>query len=215
MPWLLWRELVVMVRTPSVWIAAAGHVTLLALFLVVWGSDMPVLTGSPDQQFLTVHWAWLGVLMPWLAVRLAVAGAHGAARVATLAAGSPSQFLWARTIAIAVILLAVVLTALPLSLFSVRIAAAGPSTLIDFLGACGGLCAFAAVAAIASALAMRHPLTAWLIATAVVWATMQAVPPRAWPWAGVGAVGFALTAVLAAGSSRFSGRSARLAPHAS
>ena len=70
MRWLIWRELIIIGRTPSFWVAAAVYVSVLTLFVLIWGDGVPIVGAGPVwDQFSAVQLSVLLALLPWTATR--------------------------------------------------------------------------------------------------------------------------------------------------
>jgi hypothetical protein len=164
MRWLLWREVVVMTRTRSLWVAMCMQLLVLASFIVVWGDGVPMMAGNVLGQFSTLQVGLLLVILPWAAARL-VGDGRTVALVAAIGACSPRQVVVARFLALLLVLLAVAASALPLTLLALRI-----STVDVWRGALHlppvvVQCTLAAAIATVSVVAGASRVVAWVLGT--------------------------------------------------
>jgi len=204
MRWLIWRELIIIGRTPSFWLAAAVYVSVLTLFVVIWGDGLPIVGAGPVwDQFSAVQLSVLLVLLPWTATRCVTTRRRRDLRVlAIVTASRPAELILARCIALGAALLVLVLTALPIAIVMQQIAAIPFSAIATALLPLLGLSLFVAVAATGFMLAFANPLPAWLITSAVtvVASRTVALTPASTPvWIGI-ALGAALLLTMNADS---------------
>jgi hypothetical protein len=174
---LIWRELAVIWRTGSFWTATATSVSLLALFVVVWGDGVPVINGGTSwQQFGAIQQAMLFLVFPWIAARCAVTPRRDLVLLASATASNPSRLLLARCVALTASLAASAACAIPVILLMQQIAAAPLQGLADQLVPLGGLATFVAVVTTGCMATLVNPLRGWIAATAVTIAAGWLVP---------------------------------------
>ena len=173
--WLLWRDLAMMTRLQAVWIAVAAQILVLAFTVIMWGDGIPVLAGSPLEQFAFVWRTMLIAILPWIAARCSVAGASQICWTAALTGSAPQMVLHARVAALSVMLSAAVVAALPLYVLAFRIGGGGEASIASGLASMFALCPFAATVVTAVLAARGGRVMAWLIAT-VATATVVLVP---------------------------------------
>lgn len=198
---LIWRELVVVSRTAAFWIAAAAYVTVLTLFVTIWGDGLPIAGGGTDwEQFIAVQRTALMFVLPWTAVRCATTPPHALALLAMATARAPSSLLIAKSIALTAALSALALLAVPVMLPMQQIAALSLAPVAVDLLPVFGLAAFVAAVTTACTLLPFQPLAGWLIVTASTAAAGLLMPltPAAVPmWLGVAVLAAAPTVVAA------------------
>jgi hypothetical protein len=164
-PWLVWRQLALITRTPAFWTATAVYVTLLSLFLLVWGDGVPAMTGTLLDQFTTIQVAALGLILPWAAARVALESRRDLTTIAALACCSPAQLIVSQYVASMLALCVLVLCALPMMLVASQIAAADAAHLVRQLPRLLALCASAAgCVSIATAIGGTR-IISWLFST--------------------------------------------------
>jgi hypothetical protein len=190
MRWLIWRELIIIGRMPSFWLAAAVYVSVLALFVVIWGDGVPIVGAGPVwDQFSAVQLSVLLALLPWTATRCVTTRRKRDLTVlAIVTASRPSALVLARCIALSAALFVLVLTALPIAIVMQQIAAIPFSAIGRALLPLLGLSLFVAVAATGFMLAFANPLPAWVITSAVtvVASRTVALTPASTPvWIGI------------------------------
>ena len=165
--WLLWRDLAMMTRLHAVWNGVAVQIVVLAFTLVMWGDGIPVLTGSPLEQFTLVWRTLLIALLPWMAARCSVTGVSQLSWIAALTASTPQAVLLARVAALTVMLIAAVLAALPLYVLAFRIDGATALSNASSLAPIVALCPFVAILVTATIAAQSGRVLAWMVATVV------------------------------------------------
>jgi hypothetical protein len=174
---LIWRELAVIWRTGSFWAATAASVSVLALFVVVWGDGVPVVNGGTSwQQFGAIQKTILILVLPWIAARCAVTPRRDLVLLASATASDPSRLLLARCVALTASFAAVAVCALPVVLLMQQIAAAPLQDFADQLVPLGGLATFVAVVTTGCMVSFVNPLRGWIAATAVTIAAGWLVP---------------------------------------
>ena len=190
------RELIVIARTPALWLGLAAHVVIAAGFVIVWGDGLPIQGGgSVFDQFLTTQSAALAIVLPWVAVRCGAPwGRDGVVELSVAAATSPSIVVLARCLAVASGLFLVAAASLPFASIVLQVSAL-PLThlLLPTLVPSFALACIAAVAATMCSVLTPHRLLAWVAATLV---TVSAV--AAGGSGMTSAVVFFLAAVIAA-----------------
>ena len=167
MAWLIWRELVVATRTPAVWMALATNVSLLACLLLIWGDGVPVMTGTPFDQFARIQWAAATLLFPWLVCRLA-GSRNELAVLAAFTGRSVSDVLVARVIAAAVVLQTAAMTTLPLAAVAALVTDVDPTRVVTLFTSLGLLSAIVVTISIAATLVISDRVGAWIVATVAV-----------------------------------------------
>lgn len=180
MRWLLWRELVVMTRTRSLWVAMCAQLLVLASLIVVWGDGVPVMTGNVSEQFSAFHVGLLLIILPWVAARL-VGDGETVALVAAVGACAPRQVVVARFLALLVVLLGLTASALPLTILALRIAAVdvwrGALDMLPVVVQCTLAAAIATVSVVAGA----SRVVAWVLGTVTAVFSVTLVSPSQGP----------------------------------
>lgn len=203
MRWLLWRELLEVVRTPPLWVAAVAHVTLGAAFLIVWGDGVPGLRGTVFEQARQIDLAFLTGVLPWVAARCGgppQAWPVGLAAIGVSLGRTAPVMVATRTIAAASAAAIVAIAGLPGVLVASQIAVAPLSAVVQYVLDIGFLSLFVGAVATATMIAVPQRLGAWITATVVVWVVRGVAPPG---WLGTviallvgcSAVGIAVTRV--------------------
>jgi hypothetical protein len=166
---LFLREITIMTRIRALWAAMAVQTVALAFLLVTWSDGVPVLTGAFLDQFTSIHFALLILILPWAAARCS---GDDMRRVAAAAGADLGVVALARGLAIGSVLLAIVITALPMSLLAARITNVEWVTLARSFAGAGGLCAFVTLIVTLCVGQGARRSTAWALGTA---ATIAAV----------------------------------------
>ena len=192
--WLLWRELAVMTRTRAFWVAMCAQLVVLASFIVVWGDGVPMMTGNVSEQFSTLQAALLLGLLPWVAARM-VGDGHNVALVAAVAACAPRHVVVTRGLALVLVLLAVVASALPLKILALRVSAVEVWRGVLDLPPLVALSTFVVAVVIGSVVAGASRITAWLLGTVAALLAGALVSPAQGPALLVAAL--ALTGLIA------------------
>jgi hypothetical protein len=201
---LVWRALLVAARMPAVWGAMAGQIVLLSLYVLLWGDGVPLVGArSVLEQFATAQWVFLGLALPWVAVRCGAALARDdVAQTAALAAVAPSAVVTAGIVALAGLLVAISLVGLPFALLAQRISAAPATDLwraqlpLYALGLC------AAPIATACMLVVANRLFAWTLATALTFGAMALVPAGVAGGAALVTIGVIVSVLTLSGADR-------------
>jgi hypothetical protein len=201
---LAWGALVATARTPAVWTALAVQIALLALYLQLWGDGVPLVGArSPLEQFSTLQWVFLGLALPWVAVRCGAAPERDeVARTAALAAVPPSAVVAAGVVALAAVLVAVSLVGLPLALLAQQIAAAPLADLWRTQMPLYALALCAAPLAVACMLVVDNRLFAWAAATALTLGAMALAPAGGVGSVALVTIGAIVCATMLAGADR-------------
>ena len=163
--WLLWRDLTMMTRLHAVWNAVVVQIVALGFTVIMWGDGIPVLSGSPLEQFTFVWRTLLIALLPWIAARCSVTGVSQLSWIAALTASAPQAVLLARIAALSVMLLAAVLAASPLYVLAFRIDGGAALSNVASLAQVVVLCPFVASLVTATIAARSGRVLAWLVAT--------------------------------------------------
>ena len=174
---LIWRELAVIWRTGAFWTATAVCVSILALFVVIWGDGVPIANGGSNwEQFGSIQKAVLVLVLPWIAARCAFTPRREFVALALATSSQPSRLLLARCIAQLVSLSAVALCSLPVTLLMQQIAGTPRLTVVDQLLPLGGLATFVAVVTTGCMVLFANPLRGWLAAAAITVAATWLTP---------------------------------------
>jgi hypothetical protein len=177
MSWLIWRELAVVTRTAAWWASAALQTLLLSAFITIWGDGVPVWPTPFFAQFAAVHLAFLGVTMPWVAMRVLQDDVTRLALLALVTVEKPARLILARAIALTVALTVYVVTALPATSIAMRISALTPASIAESMLWPLALCGFvAALVTMVSTLTASDRVAAWLLVSAITLAMLAAAP---------------------------------------
>ena len=165
---LIARNVTIGLRTFAFGAVLFVHGALLAAFLVLWDSGVPVLPGANlyEQQRL-VQTIVLLLILPWAAARCEP-GERGDDLVllSVMTAARPSRIVIGQAAALFILLGVVVLSGLPLMLIARQIAALPlRGAIVDLLPALG-IAAVAAASSLAWSLGQIDRLAGWLGATA-------------------------------------------------
>ncbi len=160
---LLRWELQDVLRCPVVAVAAVVHAGIALAFVIVWTGGVPLWPErSVLDQVLLVQVGVLGLLLPWLSVRVQpVTSARGQARLAALVARPTSHLVLARTLAIATVFALLVATAVPLTVLARQSAGVPVSRALPLTAALLGVSAVSASTGVLSTLLCRERLVAW------------------------------------------------------
>jgi hypothetical protein len=179
MPWLLWRELTVMTRTRAIWPAMIVQGLALTLLIVSWGDGVPVLSGSFFEQFMTVHWGLLLVILPWVAARLVRRHPRDVVLVASTAATTVRAVVLAQWLALMLALMAITFSAAPFAMIAARVTNAASLDLSRSLLETLALCAFVAASTTTVMLSGANRLLVWSGATLITIVVVGNVPRMA------------------------------------
>jgi hypothetical protein len=201
---LAWRALLAAARTPAVWAAMAVQIALFALYMLLWGDGLPIVDArSVLEQFSTLQWVFLGVALPWVAVRCGAApGRDDVAQTAALAAVLPSAVVTAGIVAVAGLLFAVSLVGLPFAFLAQQIAAAPAGDLWRTQLSIHALSLCAAALASACMLVVANRLFAWTATTALTLGAMALTPAGPAGSAALLAIGVIVCAMTLVGADR-------------
>ncbi len=174
---LIWRELVLVWRTSAFWAAMATYLTVLALFILIWGDGMPVpVWGTNWQQFNFIQRTFLMIALPWAAARCAATSNRDLVLLAMATGRLPSSLLVAKFLALATSLVALVLAALPFALLMQQIAARPVTAVAADLLPLVGLAMFVATVTPGYMLASDSPLRGWMASTVSTLAAGFVIP---------------------------------------
>jgi hypothetical protein len=175
---LVWRDVLTAVRTPAVWAVMAVQVTLMALYLLVWGDGVPLVGARPVlAQFATTQWVFLSLALPWAAARCGTARRRDdVAQLAALGAVRPSAVVGASLLAASGILLAIAAAGLPFSILAQQISAAPAAEWWRTEGPLFALSLCVAPITTACMLVLANRLFAWTVATALTLGTLALTP---------------------------------------
>jgi hypothetical protein len=201
---LAWRALLAAARTPPLWIAVGAQVAFFAMYVLLWGTGLPLVGARTAlAQFATVQWVVLGLALPWAAVRSGAAWRHDdVAQFAALGGVRPSSIVTASLAALGVVLLAMAIAGLPFALLAQQISALPMTDLWRAQLPLYALSLYAAPTAAACMLVVANRYAAWLMATGLTFAAMLAVPPGLAGGAVLVTVGAAVAAMLVSGADR-------------
>jgi len=162
---LAWQQVVRASRTPALWVVVVGHVLALTLYLVVWGDGVSLVGArAPFDQFTTAYTSLLVVLLPWVAARcLAVGTPDEVAIRAVLAGQRPLAIVFGATIGLALVLLAVVGTGLPIAVLAQQTSERSSWEIAHVAARLAGLAACLAPISAAATLATGSRLWGWLL----------------------------------------------------
>lgn len=175
MQWFLWREIALVTRMRAPWIAMAVQALLLTAVITIWGDGVPAVSGTFDQQFARVHFAFLLLMLPWLAARCS-GPADQIAVLAAITATSPRRIVLARSVALLLVLATTSLSALPLYVIAFRIA---DVTMTDYLPPAAGAVALAACASVVVTTSVARGssrMTAWLTSASALFILLALAP---------------------------------------
>jgi hypothetical protein len=181
------RAATAIIRKPAFWVAAAGHVAVLAAFLLVWGDGMPSLSGTVLHQMMTVQAITLAVLLPWAAVRCRSLSRPAIVRLAKLKAQPPSRLVMARAGGIAAALTGLALAGLPMLLLALQVSAAPFSAMMIPAAPVVAMIPFVAVLATWCELLIACRITGWVVTAGLTVAVAVAPEPAGTMIFGIGA----------------------------
>lgn len=201
---LAWRALLAAARTPPLWAAVAVQIAFFAAYLLQWGTGIPLVGARPVlEQFASVQWFFLGLALPWAAVRSGAACRRDeVAQLAAFGSVLPSSIVSASVAALAVLLLATAAAGLPFALLAQQISALPAADLWRAQLPLYALSLYAAPIAAACMLVVANRYMAWMLATALTMAAMFAVPPGLAGVAVLVTVAAAVTAMLVSSADR-------------
>jgi len=176
---LVWRELMAATRTPATWMVVGVQITLLALYLIVWGDGVPLVDARPVlDQFVTTQWVFLGLALPWAAARCGVTRHRDdVARLAAFGAIRPATVVTGVLLALTTMLLAITLGGLPFAILAQQISAAPVSQLAAAELSLFALSVFVSATTAACMLMLVNRLFAWVVASAVTLGVLALLPP--------------------------------------
>ena len=190
---LIWREIVAVTRAPAFWVSAVLYVAALTAFVVVWGDGIPVAGArSSWEQFTLFQRVLLAILLPWTAARCGTSSRRELTLIGFLTARSPSSVLLAQCAALAVSLLALALSALPIMVLMQQIAATSLAAVTLAMAPAAVLALLVAVVTVTATIAIGAPLRVWGVAGTLTLVAAVVGPP------GPGAAPFVLAAVVVA-----------------
>ena len=189
---LIWRELVAITRTPAYWVSAVLYITALTGFVVVWGDGIPVVGArSSWEQFTMFQRVLLAIVFPWTAARCGTSSRRELTLIGFLSARSPSSVLLAQSAALAVSLLALALSSLPVMALMQQIAASPAAVALD-MAPVAVLALLVAIVTITLTIAIEAPIRVWGVAGTLTLVAAVVGPPRP------GTAPFVLAAVVVA-----------------
>ena len=179
MRWLIARDLTVIARTHAFWIAMAAQVAILAAYVVIWGTGIPIHGGrSAFEQFLTMQAVLLAAVLPWTGVRCSTPhGWNGAVLVSLAIASRPWRIVVARCIALFAAFGLLAAATLPLTVIVQQASALPLSSALITVLPLSGLCALGATTATGCSLLFLNRLAAWLVSTVVMLSAVLLLPP--------------------------------------
>jgi hypothetical protein len=189
---LAWQQVAPASRTPALWVAVVGHVLALSLYLVVWGDGVPLAGArAPFEQFTTAYTALLVVLLPWVAARCLTLGSRNeVALQAVLTAQRPLTIVLGATLGLAVVLLTVIATGLPLTLLAQQTSPHSSWEVGRVMARLAGVGACLAPVSVAATVASGSRLWSWILGIAASSVLASATPvglvgsTMLWPIAG-------------------------------
>ena len=165
---LIWRELVAITRMPPYWVSAAVYVAALAAFVLIWGDGLPVVGARSNwEQFGAAQRVFLAVLLPWIAARCGLSSRRDLALVGFTTGHPPGHSLLAKSTAVAVSLLGIVLCALPVIALMQQIAAVEPLAIVSSTVPLAVLAVCVAVITTAIGVTLEEPVRVWALSTAL------------------------------------------------
>lgn len=196
---LLWRELILIARTPAVWIAMATQVVVLTLLFLIWGDGVPVMSGTFIEQFASVHAAVLVAVLPWIAARVPASDGHDLTRLTCLSPCAPGRIMLVKGVALMLALMIVVGTAMPHVVLAWRTAAPGEAA-PPTLATAWLLCVLVGATSTALMAWGVGRITRWLVLTASAGVSLAMASPAILTALMAGAV--VMMAVAAASADR-------------
>jgi hypothetical protein len=174
---LIWRQLVVVTRTPALWVSAALYVSALTAFVLIWGDGIPVVGAASNwQQFTMTERMFLAVLLPWTAARCSAASRRELTLLGLLAAQPPAAVVIATCAALAAMLFAVALAALPVLALMQQIAAVTTATVALDFAPLAALTVFIAAVTTATAVVLENPVRVWAVSGSVTLVALAVIP---------------------------------------
>ena len=175
---LIWRDLTVITRTPAFWVSAALYVAALTAFVVVWGDGVPVVGAQSSwQQFTMAQRILLAVLLPWTAARCSASSRRELVWLGAIAAKRPSALLCAKCAALAVSLLALAFSALPVIVLTQQIGAGSPTTAALDMVPVAALALLVAGMTTAMTVVLEAPIRVWAVTGGVTLVSAIFGPP--------------------------------------
>jgi hypothetical protein len=162
---LAWQQVATASRTPAIWVAIIGHVLLLSLYVIVWGDGIPLAGArAPFEQFTTAYTALMVVLLPWVATRcLGVGTRNDVAIRAVLTAQRPLVVVFGATLGLAVVLLMVIVTGLPVIVLAQQTSEHSSWEVARLVARFAGLGACLAPVSLAATLLSESRLWGWVL----------------------------------------------------
>jgi len=162
---LAWQQVATASRTPAIWVAVIGHVLALSLYFVVWGDGVPLAGArAPFEQFTTAYTALMVVLLPWVAARCRGVGTRNDLAIrAVLTAQRPPIVVFGATLGLAVVLLTVIVTGLPVIVLAQQTSERSSWEVARVVARIAGLGACMAPVSLAATLVSESPLWGWLL----------------------------------------------------
>lgn len=189
---LAWQQMVKASRTPAIWVAVIGHVLALSFYVVVWGDGVPLAGArTPFDQFTTAYTTLLVLLLPWVAARSLAVGTRSEVAIrAVVTAQRPLSVVFGATIGLAIVLVAVVLTGLPIALLAQQTSVHSSWEVAGVVARLAGLAACLAPATTAATLSTGSRMWGWLLGIVASGVLASATPvglvgsTMLWPLAG-------------------------------
>ena len=203
-PWLIWRNLVLIVRHEGFLIATTVHLVVLTSFVLIWGDGLPVWRDDPVLvQLLRLDLALLAVILPWVAIRCSPDEGHdGLVQLSAVTARRPSRIIAARTAGVGCALVTLVLSATPMFVFAQQVSALPASMVLRALLPAVALAVLVAVIATAVSVFLGGRLSSWLAATVTTVLTVSAASSATQSVAGMLGVAGVVAVVLAMSADR-------------
>jgi len=190
---LVTRELVVVSRRTVLIVAVALYVVLLAVFTLVWGRKLPMLTGGSFYDVLRVyHGGLLALVLSWIVARCeAPDRGDGIVRLSALTARRPSSIVFAKILSLTGVLVLVVMAGVPATIVAAKMSAVPVAAMLRDAGAACSLALLVSAVTIAWTVCTDDVMTSWIGGAA----TTLVVIAAASRWTSAGSV-FDLAVVL-------------------
>jgi hypothetical protein len=203
-PWLVWRNIVLIVRHDGFLIATAVHLVALTSFVLIWGDGVPIWRDDPVLvQFSRLDLVLLAVILPWVAIRCSPDAGHDSlVQLSAATACSPARIIVARTAGVGCALVTLVLSALPMFVMAQQISALPASMVWRALVPALTLAVLVAVIATAANVFLRGRLSSWLVATAATVVIVSATPTAARGVSGILAIAAVVAVLLVMSADR-------------
>jgi hypothetical protein len=202
--WLAWRALVLIVRHEGFLIATALHLTVLSVFVLVWGDGVPVWRDDPVlAQLLRVDMVLLAMILPWVAIRCSPdEGPNGLAQLAATTACRPSRMVVAKAAGTGAALLILALSALPMFVLSQQISALPAAMVLRALLPVVALAGVVAALAVVANVFLESRFSSWIVVMVATVVTVSLVPTTVKGAAEMLAVGALATIIMTTAADR-------------